>query len=125
MSSRRHTAAERAKRHHDKAMWWADTARAHRSDGNGELSKAATFWALKHEIDACRYARRAALEPSRTILHISAASLAEDLELWGIVYGLACTGLDGEPTPAQEATIMDMLHRAGRILWYARGDGDE
>jgi hypothetical protein len=106
-------------------MWWADTARAHRSEWNGEMFKAATFWALKHEIDACRYVRHAALEPSRTILHISAASLAEDLELWGIVYGLACTALDGEPTMSQEATIMDMVHRSGRILGYVRGDGDE
>jgi hypothetical protein len=123
MSPRQHTAAARAKRHHDKAMWWADTARAHRCDCNGEISSAATFMALKHEMEACRYATRARLEPSRTILHISASSLAEDLGLWGIVYGLACTGLDGA-SPAQEETLMDMVHRSGRILGYVRGEGD-
>jgi hypothetical protein len=124
MSARQHTAAARAKRHHDRAMWWAGTAEAHHRDWSDHQCDAATFWALTHEIDACRYATRARLGSERTELYISAASLAEELELWGIVYGLACTGLDGELTAAQETTLMDMVHRSGRILGYVRVDGD-
>ena len=121
MTPRQRAAAARAKRHHDKAMGWVDIAKAHRADMNGELEKTANFMALRYEMDACRYARRAGLEPSSTILHISAASIAEDLGLWGVVYGVACLGLDGEPTPTQEETLRDMIRRSGRILGYTAG----
>lgn len=83
---------------HNEAMRLAQIARAARENNDLQLAKDLSSQAYKLEMRAAAYLSKSnASEPTRSILYLSAASLALQCEQSLIALQLAAEGLSGNP----------------------------
>lgn len=95
---------------HRKAMEWAEEGQfmLERGDQNG--ARAAFFKAMELERDAAHSIDQQ-IEPDRSVLLRSAASLAIDCDELRIAEQLLATGLSGDPPPVIADEIRDLLEQ--------------
>lgn len=97
---------------HDCAMDQAETAALCRMRGDLAGFRSAATSALACERDAAqRVASYTEYEPSRSVLHRSAAALALDLEEWRVAEQLACAALAETPPDEIATELRDILEQ--------------
>jgi hypothetical protein len=100
---------------HDAAMQYAQHALIARAKEQAALSRSYAEDAYKHEIQALQMFLQlvdvddADLEPTRSILHLSAASLAYQAALLEESRDLAQQGLQGQPSHRVRAALQELL----------------
>lgn len=96
---------------HQAAMVFHDAAQAARRVGENGVTGGAMHVALRFERRAARMAPRD-LEPTRSVLHRSAAWMAIDCGLLAEAKELAREGLDGHPPEEIAEELMEVLAKA-------------
>ncbi len=98
---------------HRLAMQAADEAFLLRRQGDGEAAREAFRRALDCEAEAaCLLAPDTEREPTRSVLHRSAATLALHCEDWQTAEDLAATALRGDPPEEIAEELREVLGRA-------------
>lgn len=82
---------------HDQAMELADRALIARRAGDGEKSALLSRQALDYEVAAANLVAYTNIEPTRSVLHRSAATLALECGETRLAERLVATALTGEP----------------------------
>ena len=104
---------EQAQSLHNSAMDHAEVALLCRMRGDGGGFETATKQALELETQAALIvAGYSQMEPSRSVLLRSAASLALDLHYWQQAERLICTALAGSPPEEIAEELRDLLAQA-------------
>lgn len=93
---------------HDLAMDCCDVATLARLSNDMDKSRAYLYQAYLLEMKA---ARLVAVEPSRSILYRSAASLALEIGAHEAARNLAVEGLKGDPTPQLQSELKEVLNK--------------
>lgn len=94
---------------HNKAMEFTDLALVARV--KGDVNQVSSYFrqALSHELQAAEYYKdRIDLEPTRSVLYRSAASLALDCKDWRLAEQLISTGLVGDPPEEIAEELRDL-----------------
>jgi hypothetical protein len=95
---------------HHKAMRLADEAEAARRQGNVQVAQERLRQAFDHERQAADLVSRDfSLEPTRSVLHRSAASLALECGALRDAERLIAAALSGEPPPEIAEELRDLL----------------
>lgn len=97
---------------HEKSMEFADLAFVARRFGNDEESKTYFSQAYEYEAEAAKLLVNTNIEPSRSVLHRSAASLALDCGLVREAEKLIAIALAGEPPDEIADELRDLLEQA-------------
>lgn len=101
---------QRAQKLHNEAMDKAEEAFLFQRKGYLVFFEQTTREALEAETAAATLiAPYVDMEPTRSVLHRSAAALALDLGEWRIAERLICTALSGSPPPEIAEELRDML----------------
>jgi hypothetical protein len=102
---------ETATLHHRKAMELVDAAMLARLDGNSQGADVLTRQAFEEERQAARAAEVIDLEPTRSVLHRSAASLALQCSEFREAERLIAGGLIGNPPHEIAEELRDLLEQ--------------
>jgi len=107
---------------HDRAMEAADDAFAARRSGDGRSALEHFRRSFELEREAAKaVALDLSLEPSRAILHRSAATLALDCGEYREAQRLLAAGLAGNPPPEYRDELSELLLQVTRELEVLRG----
>jgi phage shock protein A len=101
-----------AKDLHHEAMRLVDEAEAARRQGNSQLAREWLRQAFDHERQAAdRVANDVSLEPTRSVLHRTAASLALECGALREAERLIATALSGDPPEEIAEELRDLLEQ--------------
>lgn len=113
-----HNIVSEAQKLHDQAMDAAEIAYVHKMRGNENCFETATRNAFELERQAAALlGPYIEYEPSRSVLHRSAAALALDLKEWRAAEQLACTALIGNPPEDVAMELRDMREQCQLELY--------
>jgi hypothetical protein len=113
---------EKLNQRHDKAMELAALALLARQRGDEKKAKPLFREAYDLEREVADKIAPTDLEPSRSVIHRSAATLAVDCGEYREAEKLAMIGLLGNPPASIEAELRDVLMQASGQLQKAAGD---
>jgi len=102
---------------HDKSAELAQAAMVARHEGREEEAKSLARQALEYELQAAGLVpKEQASEPTRSILYLSAASLAYQCKDLQTAQRLVAEGLSGYPPPKVEEDLQDLFEQVAQEL---------